>query len=60
MIFPIGTKVKLKFTGEEATITHHLGDGIVNIRLTGELLANPFHESAFLPKLTKCNHWVFT
>ncbi len=32
MIFPIGTKVRLRFTGETATVVGPLGDGMVNVR----------------------------
>jgi hypothetical protein len=60
MIFPSGTKVRLRFTGETGTITIPLGDGMVQVRMdadTSSLI--PAFEEDLLP-LTAINKFAPT
>ena len=60
MIFPSGTKVRLRFTGETGTVTIPLGDGMVQVRMdadTSSLI--PAFEEDLLP-LTAINKFAPT
>lgn len=58
MIFPVGTKVQLRFTGETGTVVAQLGDGMVQVRLDSDWhsLIPAFEEDISL--ITVMNKWA--